>query len=319
MAHEVENLMYVGNAPWHKLGKRFIEAPSIEEAIVAAGLDWDVTTEPLYTLDNEQVEALITRRSSDRSILGVVGPNYHVLQNSKAFEFFRPFLESGEASIETAGSLRQGKRIFILAKLNNLTPSEIVPGDLVQKYILLSNSHDGTQAVRAGFTGIRVVCANTMAAAHNSRASKLLRVRHTKNVEANLENIREIMNLANAEFEASAEQYRQLAQKEINQSDLEKYVKLVFNTDKKLQQTEGGVETLQNKRLINAITPLFENGRGNDLPGVKGTMWAAYNAVNEYLQYERGSDDQNRLDSMWFGQSATLNKRALDVAIKMAA
>jgi len=319
MAHEIENMMFVGNAPWHKLGKRFIEAPAIEEAIVAAGLDWDVTTEPLFTLSSEQVEAQITRRSSDSSILGVVGPNYTPLQNLEAFEWFRPFLESGEASIETAGSLRSGKRIFILAKLNNLTPSEIVPGDFIQKYILLSNSHDGTQAVRAGFTGIRVVCANTMAAAHTSQASKLIRVKHTKNVLVNLENIREIMNLANAEFEASAEQYRFLATKEINQSDLEKYVKMVFNTDKKLELTEGDVSNLNNKRLINAITPLFKNGRGNDLPGVKGTMWAAYNAVNEYLQYERGNDDQSRLDSMWFGQSAALNKRALDVAVKMAA
>jgi phage/plasmid-like protein (TIGR03299 family) len=318
MAHEVEQMMYVGQTPWHRLGKRFVEAPSLEDAIVAAGLDWKVTTEPVLSQSGEVLPALATRRSSDGRILGVVGPTYNPLQNSEAFDFFRPFLESGEAAIETAGSLRMGQRVFVLAKLK-LDPMEVVKNDAVQKYVLLSNSHDGTLAVRVGFTPIRVVCANTMALAHDSKASKLIRVRHTKNVLDNLDQIRSVMNLANAEFEATAEQYRLLASKEINQADLEKYVKLVFNTNKKLAEAEGNIDSLNNRRLINGVQPLFEKGRGNDMPGVKGTLWAAYNAVSEYLQYERGSDDQARLDQMWFGQGAQLNKRALDVGVMMAA
>lgn len=317
MAHEVEQMMYVGQTPWHRLGKRFVEAPSLEDAIVAAGLDWEVTTEPVLSQSGEVLPALATRRSSDGRILGVVGPTYNPLQNSKAFDFFRPFIESGEATIETAGSLRMGQRVFVLAKLK-LDPMEIVKGDAVQKYVLLSNSHDGTLAVRVGFTPIRVVCANTMALAIDSKASRLIRVRHTKNILDNLDQIRSVMNLANAEFEATAEQYRLLASREINQADLEKYVKLVFNTNKKLAEAEGNIESLNNRRLINGVQPLFEKGRGNDMPGVKGTLWAAYNAVSEYLQYERGSDDQARLDQMWFGQGAQLNKRALDVGVMLA-
>jgi phage/plasmid-like protein (TIGR03299 family) len=277
-----------------------------------------VITEPVLSQSGEVLPALATRRSSDGRILGVVGPTYNPLQNSEAFDFFRPFLESGEAAIETAGSLRMGQRVFVLAKLK-LDPMEVVKNDAVQKYVLLSNSHDGTLAVRVGFTPIRVVCANTMALAHDSKASKLIRVRHTKNVLDNLDQIRSVMNLANAEFEATAEQYRLLASKEINQADLEKYVKLVFNTNKKLAEAEGNIDSLNNRRLINGVQPLFEKGRGNDMPGVKGTLWAAYNAVSEYLQYERGSDDQARLDQMWFGQGAQLNKRALDVGVMMAA
>jgi phage/plasmid-like protein (TIGR03299 family) len=317
MSADVEEMMFVGAKPWHGLGRHFVEAPSIEEAIAAAGLDWEVTTEPIYTANGEVVSAKATRRSSDQSILGIVGPSYAPLQNAEAFEFFRPFLESQQATIETAGSLRQGKRVFVLAKLN-LDPMEVVKGDVIEKYVLLSNSHDGTLAVRVGFTPIRVVCSNTMALAHNSKASQLLRVRHTKNVSSNLEEIQQIMNLANAEFESTADQYRLLASREINQADLEKYVKLVFNSNKKLAQVEGNVDTINNVRLINAIQPLFESGRGNDLKNVRGTMWAAYNAVSEYLQYERGSDNQARLDNMWFGQSATLNKRALDVATTLS-
>jgi phage/plasmid-like protein (TIGR03299 family) len=318
MAHEVESLLYVGETPWHGLGTRFIEAPTLDEAIVAAGLDWKVTTEPVLSQAGEILPALATRRSSDGRILGVVGPSYTPLQNLDAFKFFHPFIEMNEAQIETAGSLRMGQRVFILAKLK-LDPMEIVKGDAVQKYVLLSNSHDGTLAVRVGFTPIRVVCANTMALAINSKASQLIRVRHTKNVVQNLEDIREIMNLANAEFEATAEQYRLLAAKDINQADLEKYVKLVFNTNKKILEAEGNVANLNNKRILNSVQPLFEKGRGNDLPQVRGTLWAAYNAVTEYLQYERGEDKQVRLDQMWFGQSAQLNKRALDVGVMMAA
>jgi phage/plasmid-like protein (TIGR03299 family) len=318
MAAEVEQMMYVGQTPWHSLGKQFIEAPSLDEAIIAAGLDWKVVTEQVFSQAGEILPALATRRSSDSRILGVVGPKYTPLQNSEAFDFFKPFVEGGEAVIETAGSLRMGQRVFVLLKLK-LDPMDIVKGDAVQKYVLLSNSHDGTLAVRVGFTPVRVVCSNTLAMAINSQASKLIRVRHTKNVVNNLESIREVMNLANAEFEATATQFRMLAAKEINQADLEKYVKLVFNTNKKLAEAEGDVSTINNKRIINAIQPLFEKGRGNDLPGVRGTLWAAYNGITEYLQYERGEDAQNRLDQMWFGQGAALNKRALEVGILMAA
>jgi phage/plasmid-like protein (TIGR03299 family) len=285
---------------------------------VAAGLNWEVMTEPVYSGAGENLEALLTRRTSDNSILGVVGPKYVPLQNMEAFNFFKPFIELNEASIETAGSLRQGKRVWVLAKINR-DPMIVKGKDIVDKYVLLSNSHDGTLAVRVGFTPIRVVCANTMAMAHNSKASKLIRIKHTKNVLENLENIREIMNLANSEFEATNEQYRLLANKSIVYKDLEKYVKLVFNTTSKLAEVEGNLEDLNNKRIMNEIVPLFEVGRGNDMVEVRGTLWAAYNAVGEYLQYNRGSDMGGRLDSLWFGQGAVLNKKALETAIIMAA
>ena len=311
-------MFVVGAAPWHNLGRKFEVPPSLEEALVAAGLDWKVTTEPLFSGSKEQVDALLTRRSSDQSILGVVGPNYTPLQNTEAFEFFRPFLDEKAAAIETAGSLRQGKRVWVLAKINR-DPLVIKGNDIVEKYVLLSNSHDGTLAVRVGFTPIRVVCNNTLSMAINSEASKLIRIKHTKNVVSNLESVQEIMNLADAEFEATADQYRMLTMKDINSKDLEKYVKLVFNTTAKLAEAGGNVENLNNKRILEQIVPLFEGGRGNNMTEIKGTMWAAYNAVNEYLQYERGNDNSNRMDNMWFGDSARLNKKALETALILAA
>lgn len=318
MAHEVEQMFVVGAAPWHNLGRRFEVPPSLEEALVAAGLDWKVTTEPLFSGAKEQVEAMLTRRSSDNSILGVVGPKYVPLQNTEAFDFFKPFIDEKAAAIETAGSLRQGKRVWVLAKINR-DPLVIKGNDIVEKYVLLSNSHDGTLAVRVGFTPIRVVCNNTLSMAINSEASKLIRIKHTKNVAANLESVQEIMNLADQEFQATAEQYRMLTTKDINSKDLEKYIKIVFNTTAKLVEVGGNTADLSNKRIIEQIVPLFEKGRGNDMAEIKGTMWAAYNAVNEYLQYERGSDNSNRMDNMWFGDSARLNKKALETALILAA
>src|SRR5579871_4073541 len=195
MSHEVEKrngkaqMMYVGEVPWHGLGTRFETAPSLAEAIVAAGLNWEVQKVALQTVGlNLDVPAMAMQRKSDNKILGVVGKEWHPLQNSEAFEFFTPFVDEKQAEINTAGSLRGGQRIFVLAKIKR-DPMEIVPGDAVEKYILLSNSHDGSQAVRVGFTPIRVVCANTLAMAIGDGASQLIRLRHTKNLNDSLNSV----------------------------------------------------------------------------------------------------------------------------------
>jgi phage/plasmid-like protein (TIGR03299 family) len=315
MAHEVEGMFFVGRTPWHGLGRQVAPGVSTEDAIRCAGLDWRVGTKRLVTADGDSVPALATYRETDGKILGVVGPEYRALQNADAFNFFEPFIASGEASYETAGALRGGRRVWVLAKINR-APSVIVAksDDKIEKFVLLSNSHDGTLAVRVGFTPIRVLCSNTLALAHGDGASKLIRLRHRTNVLANLESVREVMSVADARFESTAEQYRRLAAREINADDLKKYVSLVFaapNADENARP--------DHQRILSKIVPLFETGRGNDLPGVRGTLWAAYNGVTEYLAYERGRSQDARLDSLWFGPSANLNRRALDVGIQMAA
>jgi len=324
MSHELEiidgngQMFYRGETPWHKLGT-FIDPEkelTSEEAIVAAGLDWEVETQPLYLADGTLAPSRAVVRTDRNDILGVVGNGYTPLQNRKAFDFFDPFIQSKQAFFETAGSLRGGKRVWVLATLNS-DVMRIKGDDVVKKYILLSNSHDGTMAVRAGFTPIRVVCNNTLSMAHQKGTSQLVRINHGSNVEENVERVREIMNLANQQFEATAEQYRFLANKQVNQTDLETLVKLVFTGPKYVEMEKDGLTP--NKRIIENIIPLFEKGRGNDMAEIKGTAWAAYNAVNEYLQYERGSDEDTRLNNMWFGDSATLNQRALDIITKIVA
>ncbi len=311
MAHQIEEMMYVGATPWHNLGNRFVEAPkTLEEAMVAAGLNWTVSTQKLFLDNGMQAPAMATVRDSDKSILGVVGMGYKPLQNKNAFDFFNPFIESGAATIETAGSLMQGKRVWVQAKITS--DVDVVKGnDIIERYILLSNSHDGTMAVRAGFVPRRVVCQNTLTMAINDSASQLIRIKHSQKVEENLEAVGKIMNLANNAFETTLEQYRFLANKQINSKDLEKYIKIVFKLDE--DKEDSG------KRLISNIIPLFEKGRGNDMAEIKGTYWSAYNSISEYLQYQKGNDEQIRLNNLWFGTSKTTLENALKVAVDLAA
>ena len=314
MSANVESMAFAGATPWHGLGTPLEEADLYDwqKACEKAGLDWTVELVPLVTADTQaKVENKAVRRSSDGRILGVVGPRFTVLQNKDAFKWFQPFLEAKEAALHTAGSLAHGSRVWVLAKLNR-DPLVIVPGDEVEKYILLSHGHDGSLAVRCGFSPVRVVCQNTLSMAHGSQASKLIRCKHTKDVHENLANIREVMNLANQQFEATAEQYRLLARTSINQADLNKYVKKVLKVD------DAEEVSTRTKNTVAEIVALCEAGRGNTLPSVSGTYWTAYNGFSEWLSYNRGRTQDSRLNSLWFGDSANLNRHALQTALEMA-
>ena len=314
MSHEVEKMVFAGATPWHGLGTEIDDATTFWDAFKMAGLDWEVQTEPLFRGDGSEVKAQASVRQSDNRVLGVVGPRWTPLQNRDAFEIFEPLVDSGDMKLHTAGSLREGERVWVLCQLN-LDNSEIVKGDEISKFALLSNGHDGKLAVHFGFTPIRVVCANTEAMARGCKSSKLIRVRHLQFVKENVEKLREVMNLANQEFEATAEQYRFLASRQINAKDLEKYVKVVFGVEKKSDEDI----TTRTKNILQSVETLFTTGKGNDLPGVNGTYWAAYNAVTEYLNYDRGRNNANRMDSLWFGQNKQMSADALETAIELAA
>lgn len=312
MAAQIESMAFFGATPWHGLGTPLEEADLYDwhRACVKSGLDWEVELTPLVTADTQaKVTHRGVRRKSDGRILGVVGPKYHPLQNRDAFAWFQPFLEAKEAALNTAGSLCEGSRVWVLAKMSR-DPLVIAPGDEIGKFILLSHSHDGSLAVRVGFTPIRVVCANTLALAHRSDASKLIRVKHSASLHENLANIREVMNVANAEFEATAEQYKLLARKSINQADLRSYVKRVLKVE--------GKPSTRMQNTINEIIGLCESGKGNTMPSIRNTLWSSYNGVTEWLGYQRGNSESNRLNSLWFGDSANVNKHALETALTMA-
>lgn len=325
MPANVETMFSVKETPWHGLGVVIADAPTIEQGISLAGLDWDVEVQSLTRPDGQNVDdfakAFVRIQDGNMKTLGVVGPNTHPLQNRNAFDFFQPFVDAKEAFLETAGSLDEGRKVWVMAKIQRAN-AEIVKGDEIAKFVLLSNSHDGTTAVRVGFTPIRVVCANTLAMAHGDKASKLLRVRHSKQVKQNLEAIRETMNVADEEFEATAEQFRFLASRQINASDLRKYIKIVFkmNDDEKLSTRSSNViDDIMRKHesrtgMISSAVRVLGVQSNQPQTGLK--MLAAFNEsasplvtqvlekVTENFEDGRGTDNPASRGTYWTAYNA---------------
>lgn len=349
MPANVATMFSVKETPWHGLGHVLVDAPTIADAIKLAGADWQIVIESLYRNNQETVDDFVRAfvRSDTNKVLGVVGNKTHPLQNEDAFKFFEPFIEAGECFMETGGVLGEGEKVWVMAKINR-DNNVVRKGDEIVKYMLVSNSHDGSTAVRVGFTPVRVVCANTLAMAHSDKSSKLIRVRHSKSVKQNVERVRDIMNAADADFEATAEEFRVLARRDINQNDLRKYVKTVFDMEEddsklatrtrntldriiEIHNENVGIvrellaaakqEEVQAKVNANIMEAIFENmetGRGTNDVKSAGSWWDAYNAVNEYLNYERGNSPETRLESLWFGPNAKANNDALVTALKMS-
>jgi phage/plasmid-like protein (TIGR03299 family) len=310
MSANIDTMMFLGSTPWHGLGTKISDGYiPVQEAMSLAGLNWTVDLEDCFLADGTAVpKTKISRRSSDGKILGTVGDRYTVLQNQDAFKWFEPFIESKQAHFETAGSLRDGKIVWVLAK-TNIETTEITKGDAVDSYILLSHSHDGSLSIRSGFTPIRVVCNNTLNLALNSSSSKLLKLKHTRNAVLNLEVVREVMDVAKQEFIATAEQYRFLASRAISKADLNKYINLV------LAKEDVDAPEVRAKR-VEEIECLFETGKGHELAG--NTYWGAYNAITEFNSWNRGRTQDARLRSLWFGDNGTQNQKALELAVSLS-
>jgi len=300
-------------SPWAGIGKQLDKPETVHDAMVQAGMDWRVEKHSLFLSNGEEIKDKAIVRNDNGTVLGVVSDKWTPYQNEDAFRWFEPFVDSNEVEFSTAGAFKQGRITWILARLNR-DNAEIAAGDEVAKYLLLSNSHDGKLAVRVGFTPIRIVCINTLHSAHKASASKLLRVNHSQHVKRNVTDIREIINTANADFEATAEQYRFLASRQVSRSDLENYVKIVLGKE--------GIEkddiSTRTKNQMATIVALFDEGRGNKNPAIAGSWWAAYNGVTEWLSYERGNSNDNRMSSLWFGNNANVNKLAFEQALVLA-
>lgn len=313
---ENDQMFSVKERPWHGLGKVVQEAPTIEEAIRLANLGWTVS---LHEIETDNGIKLGNRRAIVRDdineCLGVLTESYKPLQNVDAFDFFQEWLDNDMATLETAGSLFNGKRVFITAKMNseNIRVSD---EDQIEKYILLSNSHDGSQALKVGFVPIRVVCNNTLTAAEMNDASSLIRVYHKGDVKSSLQELQKTMDLVNQKFAMTEEQYKYLASKNVSVSDLKKYVTQIFyphklnqiiNEYEQEQQEKEQIEEART-RLMNRIEEIFE------LEPVRNG-WTMYNSVNYYLNHERGRSLENRYNSIWFGDNKRIDAKAFDLAM----
>lgn len=192
MAANIETMFYTRTAPWHGLGTKVDEALTSKDALIYAGLDWQVLQEPVYTSAGELVSGYkVNVRDTDRNILGIVSDRYKIVQNEEAFSFTDALLGEG-VKYETAGSIANGKIVWMLARMPQ---RYIISGDAIEPYLVFSNTHDGSGAIRVAMTPIRVVCQNTLNLALRG-AQRSWSARHTSNVLNRLDEARETLQLA---------------------------------------------------------------------------------------------------------------------------
>ena len=316
MAHNLNeangktSMMYVGEVPWHKLGTRLENPATATEAIQAAGLDFRVVKKTLRTTtpDLAVVGHYAMVRTDTLDVLGVVGSRYEPIQNRDAFTTFDALVGEGEAIYHTAGVLGKGERIWILAKLPDYI--RVNGNDLVEKFLLLTNSHDGSGPVRVKLTPIRVVCENTLTVALDGREQEV-RIRHTAQAEARLKEAHEVLGLTNKLYSELDQIFNGMSKKAITQSMLNEYLKKVF-PDPPDKERSTRITTVREK-----VMELTENGIGADM--AKGTLWGVYNAVTELIDHYRraNADDAAGLKSMWFGSGERIKKKAFQAAVGM--
>lgn len=343
MSDEVESALFVGDPAWHGIGTVLAQPPTVAEAIKLAGLDWDVHLCPLELSsaalaanpafmasngtaypDTEHFAVLRKVQRPDPTeatdgdgglpsaeelrILGVVGKGFVPLQNSEAFAWFQPLVDSGLVTIEAAGSLRGGRRVWVLAKVKGLA-AEVITGDPVEQYILLAHGHDGSLSIRCGLTLTRVVCSNTLQGAISSDQSRLVAIAHRAHAKTALDGVREMMLAAQANFRDLFGKLVELSKRPCDDATLATFARMVFSPE----DTEKGAP-----RIVARVGELFQAGRGSDIPGVRGTLWGAYNAITEFVTHEQGKTADARVERAWFGEGAQLAKRALEVGLELA-
>lgn len=220
MAANVESMFYVRETPWHGLGTRVLEAPSSKEALSLAGLDWKVIQEPIFTEENELIPGYKANiRDSDRKALGVVTDRYKVIQNEEAFAFTDALLGEG-VRYETAGSLQDGKRIWLLAHM----PHEyIIAGERISPYLVFTNTHDGSGAVRVAVTPIRVVCNNTLNLALDT-AKRSWSMIHTGDIQGKLEEAKETLFMAQEYMDHLGAEFEALRAKELSDRQVLEFI-----------------------------------------------------------------------------------------------
>lgn len=326
MSHNIcdKKIFYTGEKPWHGIGTELQNPATAEEAIVAAGLDYEVRLKNVHFVnqDGNRVEvpdyfASVRYDKGEEIPLSVVGARYRVVQNKESFDFFDAVVGERQAIYHTAGALGQGERIWLLAKL----PKDLIlfNDDRVEKYLCLTNSHDGKSALRVYFTPVRVVCQNTLNASLQD-AHQGISIRHTVNANHKISEARRILGLSLKFYEGFDETVKAFAGKQLQHHQVESYFDRVLGFGSRVPDRDEA-----STRKLNIRKELFrlhEEGRGSDLPGVRGTVWGAYNAVTEYADWfqtfrNAKEDPSNRLRSIWFGASAALKERAYEEAVAL--
>lgn len=353
MAHEVETMAYNAiEKPWHGLGNPVSGNQSVDDMLIAAGLPWNVESKKLYTtrfietggttemeyvaldeLNTENIKYRAIMRESDGYVFNILTDAYSIVQNREVMEFFREYVEAANMSLETAGALKHGALIWVLAKVE--AKFTLPGGDVNETYLLLSNSHDGSQEFNGQFTSIRVVCANTLRMAVAAKRGKTFSLKHNTKMTAEiLEDAKKQLGLAvetTARFEEIASK---LAEYKVDTQQTLRYVaelmqpKLLSEPSTALvpmstlvanqPATIPILEAKQFNRAGREVLTAISFGAGSQLESAKDTAWGLLNGVTNYIDHSYGRTRDAGLTSAWFGANAELKQRAMVAAKSLA-
>lgn len=269
----VETMFYTRETPWHGLGVRVEEAPNSEAALKLAGLDWTVKPEKVYAENGKNIPwAVANVRDSDGKVLGLVSPRYKIVQNRDAFSFTDNLIGE-DARYETAGSLFGGSKVWLLARL----PDAVVAGDVVAPYLCFTNTHDGSGAIKACITPVRVVCNNTLNIALKE-AVRTWSTRHIGSVESKMEEAQSTLMLANEYMEALAVKADEYANTTISRERLATIIDKLFPIEEDMsERAKNNMVKLQDRFIVAYRMP--------DIKKFEGTAWGVINAASDFLHF----------------------------------
>lgn len=307
-------MAYMGEKPWHGLGAELQAGADINTWRRAAGMDWSILAGAVnYSTPVGQCEMpgqQVLYRSDNQLPLAVVSNAYKVVQPADVLEFFSDLAHDNGFTLETAGTLFQGRRFWALASINE--QACVVGRDAIGGYLLLSTSCDGTLTTNARFTTVRVVCHNTLTMARKGKADTGVTIRHNTAFKAN--KVKDELGIARDSFGSFMKNARTLAAKSVTKAGAEKFVENLL-VDAKFNTPDN----VRKSRQFNRILDLFQGaGVGADLQGAEGTAWGLVNAVTEFVDHHtRARTSSARLANAWFGRGDDLKTQSFERAMAL--
>ena len=317
MAHEVETMAYAGELPWHGLGTKVSNDLTPFQMQQKAGLDWDVYKEPIFIRPETDRIAVPGKkaltRSSDGKFFDIVGDDWNPVQNTQAFEFFSEFVLSGDMEMHTAGSLKEGKIVWALAKVNE--SFDVFGDDRVDAYMLFSNPHQYGKSIDIRFTPIRVVCNNTLTMSLEAASSQSVKVGHRKVFDA--DEVKSTLGIAHEKFAKYKEMAQFLGSKKFKVENLIQYYNEVFPSTSRKEGEKAPVKVYDDmSRGAKMCYDALEIQPGAQY--AEGTWWQALNSVTYFTDHHQGRNAENRLHSQWFGFNQTRKVKAAEKAVEYA-
>ena len=275
MAADLESMFYTRETPWHGLGTKVEESPCSEEALITAGLDWNVVQEPIYTETEELISGYKANiRDTDRQVLGVVTNRYKAVQNRDAFSFTDGLLGEG-VRYETAGSLQGGRRVWLLA---HMPRDYIICGEKFSPYLLFSNTHDGSGAVKVALTPIRVVCQNTLNLALDT-ARRSWSMMHTGNIKGKIREAEQTLLMAEAYMDHLGQEFETLRKIKLTDKAVRDYIEILLP----LEDGSTPQQTRNIKRLQEDMMRRYFDAP--DLQDVGRNAYRFMNAVSDFATH----------------------------------